>query len=174
MTNQQIEALAEKVLKETNCYSVPVKVSVCAKAKNIELKAVDLEDSVSGFFAIKNKVAHIGYNSKHPENRLRFTIAHELGHFVLHSKQVPVFIDKEDVKYRNIESSTGEFQKEREANAFAAALLMPNKLIKEEIQKYTPSSKQSIIEYLSNKFKVSEKSMEYRLTNLGLIDFGYF
>lgn len=171
-----IEELAEKALKETNCYSVPVDVMKCAKEKGIEVKPIDtLEDGISGFFVTKGKNAHIGYNDSHSENRKRFTIAHELGHFMLHSKEESLFVDKEERSlYRNMDSSSGEIQKEREANSFAAALLMPKSLLKKEINSCNLELIGSITKYLATKFKVSEDAMTFRLTNLQLLDFGLY
>lgn len=175
MVIPHIEALAEKILKETDCFSVPVDVMQCAKSKNIGVEATSLEDDISGFFLSKNKKFHIGYNSDHSENRRRFTVAHELGHYFLHSKEIPLFIDKlERSLYRNTESSSGEIQKEREANAFAAALLMPKTLLIREIKSCNVELIDSITKYLSSKFKVSEEAMSFRLTNLGLLDYGLY
>ena len=72
----------------------------------------------------------IFYNSKaHPE-RQRFTVAHELGHFVLHRSRQPSFnCDKESV-YSGIDSLK---QIEREADDFASNLLMPGKLLRDRI-----------------------------------------
>lgn len=175
MKLQHIEELAEKILKEANCLIVPVNVTKCVKSNNIKLQEVELEDDVSGFFIIKDKTAHIGFNKYHSDKRQRFTIAHEFGHYILHSKDTPLFVDTtEKTLYRNVDSSTGEMEKERQANAFAAALLMPISLLKREIDNCDISSIDSITDHLAKKFKVSEKAMTYRLTNLGLLDFGLF
>src|SRR3954470_4270018 len=67
----------------------------------------------------------IGINSSHPETRKRFTIAHEMGHLVLHQLD-QVHVDKQFlVKLRDDISSQAIDPHEIEANAFAAALLMP-------------------------------------------------
>lgn len=175
MTVKHIEELAENLLRQSDCLSVPVNVRKFVKANNINLQEVELEDEVSGFFLIKGLTPHIGFNKFHSEKRQRFTIAHEFGHYILHSKEIPLFVDKgEKALYRNLESSTGEIDKEREANAFAAALLMPKTLLKREIDNCEPTLVESITDYLATKFNVSEKAMAYRLTNLGLLDFGLF
>lgn len=53
------------------------------------------------------------------ERRLRFTCAHELGHFILHGKLLTAFRDT------TAEPQQGRDLHEREADHFAAALLMP-------------------------------------------------
>lgn len=69
--------------------------------------------------------------------------------------------------YRNNASSTGEVLIEREANAFAAAILMPKELIAQEINKLLDGDALEIITKLSKKFGVSEQAMSFRLSNLG-------
>ena len=71
---------------------------------------------------------------------MRFTIAHELAHYILHTKETKLFVDKQ-VLYRDGKSSTGEILQEREANAFAASLIMPGKLITEEVEKLKHENK---------------------------------
>ena len=95
----------------------------------------------------------------------------------MHAQTEPLFIDKnEDDKftflYRDDSSSSGEFSKEREANSFAAALLMPKKLVQEEIVK--SSNKNNITKLtteLASKFKFSTQAMNIRLSRLGYFDY---
>lgn len=170
MINKYLEERAEQLLNEHNYLSEPLPIDIlglCNKLKVIVEKLI-LDDNVSGFFALENGVAHIGYNDSHGKERKRFTIAHELAHFILHSKDRPLFIDK---MYRNSNSSTGEDYREVEANAFAAALLMPKKLIEKElgnnIQNITRAKQKS----LASKFQVSEQAMNIRLINLDIINY---
>ncbi|HLU84827.1 MAG TPA: ImmA/IrrE family metallo-endopeptidase, partial [Vicingaceae bacterium] len=116
----------------------------------------------------------IGYNKSENEVRQRFTIAHEIGHYFLHRLEHEIFYDKKDASklYRNHNSSTGEDQMEREANAFAAALLMPKNRLKLEIEKMQfdlGSDKDQILEKLAATFKVSNQAMMYRILNLRLL-----
>ncbi|MGJ8592203.1 MAG: ImmA/IrrE family metallo-endopeptidase [Aquaticitalea sp.] len=142
-----------------------------AKKLKVELESTDFNDKVSGLFVMKHDTPYIAFNSNHSKKRRRFTIAHELGHFILHSKSKSLFVDKnKSVMYRNSDSSSGEFLKEREANAFAAALLMPRKLIEEEIKSIND---ERIINDLADKFDVSTQAISFRLSNLGY-DFGVF
>ena len=166
-----IEKKTEELLKANDLYNVPVAVNKLAKKIGIKIKAKDFDDDVSGIFVMKDDKPFIAYNSNQGLNRRRFTIAHELGHFILHSRNKPLFVDKKkEVMFRNSESSTGEHMKEREANAFAAAILMPKRLIEQEIEN---SDDADIIEGLARKFKVSTQAMSFRLSNLGY-DFGMF
>ena len=72
----------------------------------------------------------IFYNGKASPERRRFTIAHELGHFILHRGQRQSFnCDKESV-YSGIDTIRVI---EREADDFASNLLMPGDLLREWI-----------------------------------------
>lgn len=166
-----IENKTEELLRSNKLFQAPVNVNKLAKKIGVKVESKEFDDDVSGLFVMKDDKPFIAYNSNQGSNRRRFTIAHELGHFVLHSKNKPLFVDKpKEVMFRNSDSSKGEFLKEREANAFAAAVLMPRSLLKEEIDN---NSATELIETLSKKFKVSTQAMSFRLSNLGY-DFGMF
>ncbi|MDP1973213.1 ImmA/IrrE family metallo-endopeptidase [Sediminibacterium sp.] len=175
--NNIIEERAEKLLKDSNCFSIPVKLLDCASYLNIDIKEMDIEDSISGFVAINGKNVQIGVNKNHSSQRQRFTIAHEIGHFALHSQSEQLFVDKNDNNaatylFRDEKSASGEYIKEREANSFAAALLMPKKMINEEIVKIEKSlSLSKITELLAHKFEVSTQAMSIRLSRLGYFDY---
>lgn len=164
-----IEEKTESLLKEYNFFKAGFNIESLCKKLNIRVIAENFDDEISGLFVVSDKMPIISYNKNEIDNpnRVRFTIAHELGHYILHSKEQPVFIDKQPkVMYRNVNSTTGELYKEREANAFAASLLMPRHLINEEINN-VPNSAEEAIKYLAKKFKVNEQAMSYRLANLG-------
>lgn len=125
---------------------------------------------------MKDGKGMIGYSANDPKVRKRFTIAHELGHYILHgdsSSKEEVFVDKDFIiKYRNNVNSYNkvEIKQENEANAFAAALLMPKFLIEEEFRNndFSNLSEPDLIKYLAKKFEVSVLAMTYRLSNLNI------
>jgi Zn-dependent peptidase ImmA (M78 family) len=113
----------------------------------------------------------IGVNSNQTSRRQRFTIAHEIGHLRMHNETM--IIDKVvRVDYRNEASSQAIDNKEIEANSFAAELLMPRRLIIEEVTKWAASHSivdiEELADDLSEIFFVSSAAMNYRLTNLGI------
>jgi Zn-dependent peptidase ImmA (M78 family) len=84
-----------------------------------------------------------------------------------------MFIDKKEFKlFRNEQSSRREHKMELEANAFAAALLMPKELFISEIGKYkidlSDDDEDDAISKLAKKFEVSFTAMTYRIDNLNL------
>lgn len=112
------------------------------------------------------------------EERARFTIAHELGHGILHSKiyESSNIRTKEDyLKFQN--SLTHEDQKwlEVQAHIFAACVLVPTAKLKEEIKAAIGEQKPQAdysIPYLRNlpqKFKVSWEVLSRRIVKEKLL-----
>lgn len=134
------------------------------------------EDGFSGILVVENGQATIGYAENETRVRQRFTKAHELGHFMLH-RGGNLFIDKKNVSqswYRpsNNSGPSTEWQ-EWEANEFAACILMPEHLVREELEKiqidYSDNDKGvSWIQTLAKKFDVSVSAMSIRISKLGL------
>ena len=95
------------------------------------------------------------------ETRRRFTIAHEVGHHLLHSDGVKVLCRPADVD----QADDAERAKERQANRFAAELLMPEPLVRERAGRDGPDA-----DALARTFDVSSIAMAYRLVNLGFLE----
>jgi hypothetical protein len=102
--------------------------------------------------------------------RRRFTAAHELGHAVLHRETMGDFIADAEIS----ESDEAESQREREANAFAAELLMPEEVCRvraEELKKQYGACPRSVLAYrLASELLVSKQAMDYRLKKLEVGD----
>ncbi len=95
------------------------------------------------------------------DTRRRFTVGHEVGHYLIHSRDRPqIFCRKvdivEDEEPRN--TPTPKPIPELEADAFAAALLMPAHLIREHA-----AGCDRDLETMKELFKCSHKAMKYRL-----------
>lgn len=147
--------------------NAPVDIYRIIKAEGVSLAFEEMEDDHSGVLLVENGVAAIAVNSTHHPHRQRFSAAHELGHYILHSRgRDRLFVDK--AYRRSRESSSGTDTDEIEANRFAAALLMPDSLIR----RYTGNNPITDLDIgkLALKFQVSEQAMTLRLVNLGLIE----
>ncbi len=161
---------ARKILIEANIKSAPVDVEKIISRLEIEYIETDqMEDDLSGFIKRlgKNNKPVIVVNKGHGEQRRRFTAAHELGHYILHSMD-DVFVDtaNEKVLYRKRDSSLSADPKEVEANNFAAELLMPREMLAKDIGGGLPSEETSLnqlINKLADKYKVSTQAMTIRL-----------
>src|SRR5690348_1554486 len=100
----RIEKFAASLLAKHHVKEAPVHVTEIAKELSLDVIEYDLGGLTSGVLIVENGKGTIGYNPNDPEVRQRFTVAHELGHFLLHVKRKldeKVFIDKDYlVKYR--------------------------------------------------------------------------
>lgn len=168
-----IERKAEKIVSDFCGSRPPVNVSNIIKKLGLIHKEHDLGANVSGVLYIEKGTGIIGYNSGESPERRRFTLAHELGHYILHRFDKELFVDQKKFKvmYRDESSSTGELKQEREANAFAAAILMPKEMLLKEIQKFhfdLAGEDEDMIKKLAAKFEVSTQAMTYRIANLNL------
>jgi len=82
------------------------------------------------------------------------------------------YIDKgmTTLQFRNAESSTGTQTEEREANQFAAALLMPEEWVRREFQKHSfDLGDDEALNALCSLFGVSSQAMSFRLVNVGVL-----
>ena len=169
---EQIERQAEKILRDSGAWRVPVPIDLVAHCLGLKTEASVLGDDISGLLVVEKKRGAIGYNSTHAPVRQRFTVAHEIGHYVMHVKNSTRsrrFIDR-FVAFRDDESSAGNDWEEVEANAFGAALLMPARLVREEIKKHCLDlDDEDDLNALAKQFNVSTSAMSYRLVNLGLL-----
>ncbi|MHB8527291.1 MAG: ImmA/IrrE family metallo-endopeptidase [Candidatus Acidiferrales bacterium] len=168
---RKIESMIEELLARYEITEAPVPVERIAKAKGTRIFYQSLEDNVSGFLYRDKTQAVIGVNTHHAPARQNFTTAHELGHFLLH-EQEQLHIDREfRVRLRDDVSSLGTDDDEREANFFAASLLMPKRFLEEDLEteEYFDLLGDDFLSDLSRKYGVSTQALVNRLKNLGYI-----
>jgi len=168
---RKIESMIEELLARYEITEAPVPVERIAKAKGARIFYQSLEDNVSGFLYRDKTQAVIGVNTHHAPARQNFTTAHELGHFLLH-EQEQLHIDREfRVRLRDDVSSLGTDDDEREANFFAASLLMPKRFLEEDLEaeEYFDLLGDDFLSDLSRKYGVSTQALINRLKNLGYI-----
>ena len=153
--------------------SAPVDVNSVAAAIGLNVVYEDFTDDISGLLITRDSTGVIGVHAKHPLVRQRFTVAHEIGHFVLRhhaGSGEHVHIDEGwKVSARNEQSTKGIDVNEIEANQFAANLLMPEPFLKAKVAAFRgrPLSEADVLA-LAKEFKVSEQAMTLRLRNLKL------
>lgn len=163
------EARVEQLLVDAGVNSAPVPVDQVANHLGIRIELADLGHDCSAVLVRNGTRAIVGVNKEHHANRRRFSIAHEIGHFVLHRGNT--YVDKGyRVHFRDLESGSATKREEMAANAFAAALLMPSEWIKRAFDKQPfDLSDGEGLGRLADKFKVSPQAMTYRLINLEII-----
>lgn len=150
--NQLVESL-----KSAGLYRVPVPIMDVAEYVGLEVVEEVMDDDISGYLELKGGRWVIGINRLHHRNRQRFTIAHEIAHYLLHRQLKTSFIDQTFARRENDRTKM-----EREADEFAAALLMPE----EEVNSLIRGGDMSL-ESLANAFQVSTLAMRFRALKIG-------
>lgn len=166
---QKAKRAAQKILKNFG-RSIPVDVKTIIENLNITVRVQPMEDAMSGMLVVKEGRAVIGVNQSHHPNRQRFSLAHELGHFILHSRQTPVFVDASTIFFRDELAAEGNDLVEIEANTFAAELLMPEDTLRRLIRQHPLDAfDDKAVQRLASLFGVSVQALTIRLAKLGLI-----
>lgn len=149
----------QKRIIEQHQQGWPVQMVPLAEAIGLRVyKRKDWPNNISGRIFRDEEVGGVsGYaievNADHHPNRRRFTIAHEIAHFVLHTNRIGDEL-YDDGLYRSGLSNVLE----RQANKFAQRILMPDYLIQQAIGQYGSNP-----EVLAREFHVSEDAMRLRL-----------
>ncbi|MGO4337813.1 ImmA/IrrE family metallo-endopeptidase [Labrys sp. KB_33_2] len=143
----------------TAAYSTPpIPALEIAEASGVNVVFTSMgvhSEKVAGFCDFES--ARLYVNSADPTNRQTFTIAHELGHWILHRKFFLAHPDKYPVLPRfQAVAESNVFEKE--ANCFAANLLVPSRLLR--------PIKDASVTVLARIFLVSIAMMENRLKNV--------
>lgn len=138
---------------------LPVKLSAIARGLGLQLKASTLPAGVSGEIRPDGSGGFIVKVNRHDSSRRqRFTIAHEIAHYLLHRDQIGVGIS-DDALYRSSLSDA----REAEANRLAADLLMPTNAVQAEVGNARRLQVEDIVSFVADKFEVSEAAMKIRL-----------
>ncbi|MFO0857901.1 MAG: ImmA/IrrE family metallo-endopeptidase [Phycisphaerales bacterium] len=133
--------------RESVCLPVPVERWIEGPL-GLKLEIADLSEfdqgglQVLGATDFAKRTIRISQRIVEQENRFRFTLAHELGHFKLHSFLSGKFRDTTDGDYLS-----DKF--EREADRFAAAFLMPANSFRQELPRYCGQHGQVAAELLA-------------------------
>jgi hypothetical protein len=153
-----IRRQATRLLDSAGISREPVALRDVVSALNLELVKRTREP-----FASEAALEPLGdgraivLNGSGDSGRRRFTIAHEIGHFVLHPERCR--------PERGGAVNEAGRREEREADAFAAELLMPEHLVREAAREQGPDATR-----LAERFEVSRKAMQTRLRGLGLLE----
>ncbi len=169
---QKAHQAAEKLLREHGALEEGVDVYALAR-QYADVVEKSLGTDLSGaLIPVEGAGWVILVNADHSIVRRRFTVAHELGHLILHS-YTGAHADR-TFKFRDWRSSEGSAAEEIEANQFAAELLMPRALVlsatRSSILQYAPEDNDDAFERLvadlAQRFQVSRQAMTIRLSAL--------
>ena len=152
-----METITLKLLDKYNIQKPVVDICMICEKEGLQVEYFQSEKNskeyeIEGaFYRKENKIL---INSTRPAQRMAFTLARELGHALMHAD-----IDR-DILLTDGKSSSPDHLAE-EANKFAAYLLMPEHMIKQQMEKWGLSSIHTPI--LANLFGVPLSEMNSRL-----------
>lgn len=157
----RVQPQYKRILEGNRAQGFPVKLGALADALGVKVLVANLQPGVSG--QIRREEGHyvIRLNRHEARERQRFTLAHELAHFLLHRDLIDRSLDgiTDNVLYR----SGAEERVEYEANRLAAEIVMPETLVRERLNSLGGRVTSSAIDALAEQFQVSKAAMEIRL-----------
>lgn len=113
---------------------------------------------IDGLLVRKCSESFIAVNENRSFTRKRFTIAHEIGHFLMHEGE------SFDL------SGIGNSKIEREADIFATNLLMPSTMVRKIHNQFRVlSTGMDTVSEMAWIFRVSNEAMKLRLSELKMI-----
>jgi Zn-dependent peptidase ImmA (M78 family) len=160
MSVREAEEAAKQLLGPAP--TLPIYPDQIARSLGIAVRYAGLPPDQSGKILIPpNGAPVITINEYDHPNRQRFTCAHEIGHY--HQRRARDTGPTTFVDYRDTLAGLGSEPDEIFANQFAAALLMPARLVAQ----YWREGRG--VESLAEMFGTSVQAMNLRLRNLGLL-----
>jgi Zn-dependent peptidase ImmA (M78 family) len=173
-TRREIEEKVAALLKKHGVGEAPVRVDLLARAEGLQIVESAFDGDISGALVRSSGIAGIAVNAKQHPNRKRFTVAHELAHFLLDHTTEDHVDWQFTILRRDERSSEASDAREIEANAFAANLLMPKDFLRADLKRYANFRGELELDVaarqaLARKYMVSEMAMTFRLVNLGFM-----
>lgn len=135
----------------------PVRVGALAKALGLKVVVAALPLNISGLIKPDGDGYVIKVNRFESKERQRFTIAHEIAHFLLHRDRIQAGV-VDSILYRSKLSS----RLEAEANRLAADILMPIDQVRKTVQAHQGLTSDEMNILLSEQFEVSKQAMGIR------------
>lgn len=165
---------ARAILKAYGVRKAPVDIYGIAE-QHADILEERMHDDISGMLipaqhTLRAKRCTIIVNKGHPEVRRRFTVAHELGHLLLHDYRTPHADTGFKIRFRANREYDASVSEEVEANQFAAEILMPTDILLARTEALdieyvpAPASNERAIESLAREFKVSKQALQIRLS----------
>jgi Zn-dependent peptidase ImmA (M78 family) len=169
---KHIRELAASLLREHGVTTPPVPIEDIVRRSGLKIRLEPLESDLSGFVVRRDGHGLIGVNSAHAKVRQRFTVAHELGHYLLHQNDQWHVDRSVFTRFRSDVSSKGTDPEEIEANLFAAEILLPREMLHEDMQtlKSVDVLDDDELIRFARRYNVSVQALVLRLTRLGYIE----
>ena len=157
--NNELDGFAEKLLSHLGLDDeTAIDISSVAKKLGLNVYSTSFENNaISGYIKFENGEKNIYINNTQSVQRQRFTVAHEIAHYILHKEVLEQ--NGGTPMFRGGDSNYAE----RQANRLAAAILMPQTKVQEMYQ-----NQKKTIQEMAELFWVSYGAMANRISSLGL------
>ncbi|WP_373047164.1 ImmA/IrrE family metallo-endopeptidase [Vulgatibacter sp.] len=151
---------ANDLLRHFGISEPAVDVEAIATSMGIEVRET-VQPGWSGALDMRGETPVIWVQANEVPARKRFTIAHELGHLLLHPVRKVAFRDRVVASNDGVDQYDGTPKQEYEANDFAASLLMPLWMLDPLVMEHGADAMT-----LAQLFGVSKGAMRIRLGRL--------
>jgi Zn-dependent peptidase ImmA (M78 family) len=161
------DALVVAILKQVPDMPVPIPIEEIARQLDIiDIRALETDNFEGGLIAFEDKSrGTILVNEKSPRQRQRFTVGHELGHFLIPThkpKDEGGFrCSSKDMRQNTFKPADRAVQMEVEANRFAAGLLMPPEFFRKDLARLRGADIEHIIR-LAKRYDTSKEATARR------------
>jgi Zn-dependent peptidase ImmA (M78 family) len=173
----EIKRIADEFCAKNGIDSYPVGIVSICQDNGLKVFEEYLDPDISGLIVVDTEewekydgaTQFIVVNLTNSAARRRFTIAHELAHFVLHRNGAHLYAHRDSTVDGTPLSSI-----EQEANYFAANILMPEPLVREKVDllkrdSWTNMPGFALVYEIACSFAVSESAAEVRLKQLKIL-----
>ena len=157
------DAIVSAILKQVPDMPIPIPVEEIARQVDIiDIREFETDGFEGGLIAFVDKSrGTILVNQRSPRQRRRFTVGHELGHFL-----IPTHKPKDEQGFRcsTADMNRGSFkptdraaQMEVEANQFAASLLMPHVFFRKDMARLRGADIEHVVQ-LAKRYDTSKEA----------------
>lgn len=192
LQDEDIRRRADQFCEKNWGSNIPVDIELIVE-RELKLDLIPLPGlyKITGSEAfLTGNLKEIVFDTDRPEVRIRFSIAHEVGHYILHKEQIKMLRSESYEKWREIINNIpGPIwgRAEYQASEFAGRLLVPKQALIQSIKKRKSQIRQAkkilnedsaaLIEYLasniSKEFVVADKTMSIRFHKEDINPFDY-
>lgn len=162
------DAEARKLVDDYALTTLPVDLEKAAAEMGATVVPQPCPVELSGMLLRREGQNIVGLNADFEPPRQRFALAHLLGHLHLHPRRELILDTAARYSHGTLASLPTDCE-EAEANRFAAALLIPEAVVRRMAVEADARTAAQLLDLLTPRFEVTRTVMAARLMNLGII-----
>jgi hypothetical protein len=151
----------EKTVLQKYLSDAPVKLGALARDLGLEVFTSSMKPGISGLIE-PSETARSGYrikiNRHESVERQRFTLAHEISHYLLHREHI-----RNGVIDNTLYRSSLSNKQEIEANRLASRIVMPDAAVSQLRENYSGLTFDEMVHRMARDLRVSEPAMRIKL-----------